>query len=323
MTSSDGDRTSWERHLASLGLSESAVTAYLALADGAVPDAAALAELRERFLVTETLEPVPIRMATSLWVARRQVDLAEVEALGRQLGGSSSGRELPGGSTSFIDVISGLGPVTTAFREVQESAQERVRIFDRPPYLRPQGVAMMPVQPAVMARGVSYRTIYHISNMQDERVRSLIAEAVEMGEEARFHAEIPMRMALVDDARAMLMLPHPGLKTGDKVDDQRNINAVLVHASPFLDALSRLFETTWTHSVPFVASDEKLSTWGIDAVDQRILELMNTGLTDARIAHVVGISERTVARRVNRMLERVGAPGRFALGVRAVQDGLL
>lgn len=323
MTSSDGDRASWERHLASLGLSESAVAAYLALAEGAVPDAAALAELRERFLVTETLEPVPIRVATALWVALRQVDLAEVDAVGRLLGGSPAGQGRTTASTSFIDVISGLGPVTTAFREIQQSAQTRIRIFDRPPYLRPQGVALMPVQPGVMARGVGYRTIYHISNMQDERVRALIAEAVEMGEEARFHAEIPMRMVLVDDARAMLMLPHPGLKTGDKVDDQRNINAVLVHASPFLDALSRLFETTWTHAVPFRASEEDLSTWGIDAVDRRILELMDTGLTDARIAHVVGISERTVARRVNRMLERVGAPGRFALGVRAVRDGVL
>ncbi|WP_327251086.1 helix-turn-helix domain-containing protein [Streptomyces sp. NBC_01244] len=46
-----------------------------------------------------------------------------------------------------------------------------------------------------------------------------------------------------------------------------------------------------------------------------LLELMATGATDAAIARMLGVSERTVLRRITRVQQQLGAQSRFQLGL--------
>lgn len=61
----------------------------------------------------------------------------------------------------------------------------------------------------------------------------------------------------------------------------------------------------------------------IDADDRKILNLLYAGLNDASIARQLAIGHRTVQRRVQRLMERLQANGRVALGARAQELGLL
>jgi len=61
----------------------------------------------------------------------------------------------------------------------------------------------------------------------------------------------------------------------------------------------------------------------IDACDRRILNLLYMGLNDASIARRLGVGHRTVQRKIQRLMERLEANGRMALGARAQEFGLL
>ncbi|MGP4109681.1 hypothetical protein ACTWP5_02035 [Streptomyces sp. 4N509B] len=60
-----------------------------------------------------------------------------------------------------------------------------------------------------------------------------------------------------------------------------------------------------------------------DALDLRILELLTRGYDDARVAYRVGLSHRSVQRRVQWLMTYLGATGRVALGARAYAAGLI
>ncbi|MFI7408670.1 response regulator transcription factor [Streptomyces sp. NPDC049627] len=62
---------------------------------------------------------------------------------------------------------------------------------------------------------------------------------------------------------------------------------------------------------------------GVDTDERRILNLLYTGLNDASIARHLGVGHRTVQRKVQRLMERLQANGRVALGARAQELGLL
>lgn len=63
--------------------------------------------------------------------------------------------------------------------------------------------------------------------------------------------------------------------------------------------------------------------FGIETDERRILDLLYTGLNDASIARRLGVGHRTVQRKVQRLMGRLQANGRVALGARAQELGLL
>lgn len=296
-----------------MGVSATAVDAYLALArSGTAPGPEDCAELRARHLISDDGTVVPIRLATAAWAAAGRLRLANLESAAQSLSSFA-----PTSSSSFIQVLTGLAEVVTVFSEIQAAAQQQVRTFDRPPYLSTGAVEMSPDQPDAIARGVEFRTIYLSTNLHRSEIRSAVQLAVGMGEQARIHDDLPMRMMLSDRDRGLVILPQPDASVGDP----EGVDALLVHPSPFLDALERLFESTWNRALP-ISLGENVTDEN-SAVDREILTLMSSGLTDARVATALGVSERTVARRISRMQVRLGAPSRFLLGVRAARDDLV
>ncbi|MFE7357241.1 response regulator transcription factor [Streptomyces sp. NPDC057543] len=56
---------------------------------------------------------------------------------------------------------------------------------------------------------------------------------------------------------------------------------------------------------------------------RQLLTYLSGGLTDESIARELGVSERTVARRITRLQQMLGARTRFQLGVQASRRGWL
>lgn len=93
----------------------------------------------------------------------------------------------------------------------------------------------------------------------------------------------------------------------------------LVVRAPALVALVReLFEQYWDRAVPLAAEPVEQ-----DADDDAVLELLQLGLKDESIARQLGVSLRTVRRRIAALMDELGASTRFQAGVEAARSGLL
>jgi DNA-binding NarL/FixJ family response regulator len=91
--------------------------------------------------------------------------------------------------------------------------------------------------------------------------------------------------------------------------------------APALVALVReLFEQFWTRGAALPSTRPVPPT----ADDVRpVLELLQLGLKDETIARQLGVSLRTVRRRIAMVMDEVGATTRFQAGIEAARRGLI
>lgn len=204
-----------------------------------------------------------------------------------------------------VEVVAGSEEVSRAFVRMQQNVLHSVRAFDRPPYVNAAG---NPVEPAILERGVRWRAIYHPAAFEVPGSYREVRHLVSLGEQARVLAEVPFKMHLVDDRVALVPL-EPRAET---------VRAALVHPSPLLDALVLLFESCWERAVPL---DARPGEEAISDEDRQLLALLAAGVKDDAIGRALGLSVRTMRRRVRRLLESLGAQTRFQAGMQATRRG--
>ncbi|GAA4225875.1 DNA-binding NarL/FixJ family response regulator [Streptosporangium album] len=98
--------------------------------------------------------------------------------------------------------------------------------------------------------------------------------------------------------------------------------------SALLDALVGLFEVLWQSAVPLhvtatPAGETLEPERRFQPADIEVLALLAAGLKDDAVARQLGISPRTVQRRVQVLCERLGARSRFHAGLLASEQNLL
>jgi DNA-binding NarL/FixJ family response regulator len=100
---------------------------------------------------------------------------------------------------------------------------------------------------------------------------------------------------------------------------------VLVNASPLLEALAALFDSFWRAAIPVAwnANDPTRGVPPVDAQDRDLLTLLVAGHKDEAIAHQLGISRRTVQRRIRGLMDKIGANSRSQVILQAARRGLL
>ncbi|TDT31055.1 HTH domain-containing protein [Naumannella halotolerans] len=255
----------------------------------------------------DQLTAMPARLAVERWVADQEARIRQVRVGAQQY--SALQRNTSGG---FLELIRGVDRVRDAFAQLQLAATEQVRSFDREPYFDPPKISE--VQPAVAADGVLYRTIYQRNALADPVEMTSIREAIALGEQARSFGELPMRMSISDTTMALLILPYGGTDDTGPV----GADAVLIHPSALLDSMVRMFETIWSMSVAIPLSGDDQDA---EVESRQLVSLLATGLTGAAIARELGVSERTVQRRIGRLFELLDADSRFSLGAQAARRG--
>jgi DNA-binding CsgD family transcriptional regulator len=203
-----------------------------------------------------------------------------------------------------IEVVTGH-EIGRAFVRLQQSAVRDVRAFDRPPYVHAAGNQ---VEPAVLARGVRWRAVYHPDALTLPGALTEIRDLVTLGEQARVLTDVPFKMHLVDERVAMIPLD----------SDTRTVRAALVHPSVLLDALTLVFESCWQRATPL---DGAAGEAEISDEDRQLLALLAAGVKDDAIGRQLGLSVRTMRRRVRRLLELLDAQTRFQAGMQAARRG--
>lgn len=172
----------------------------------------------------------------------------------------------------------------------------------------PRESAIARVVAAAVASGRRSRAIYPALALQ-EAPEALRARA-EAGEQIRVVADLPTRLFVIGGTHAVL--PEPlGF-----ADEPR----VLVRQPSLVAAVTMLFELMWDRATPVLELD-----LGEARPDLRrfLLERMAEGDQDEQIARTLGVSLRTVRRRIAALMTEVGADTRFQVGVEAVRRGWL
>ncbi|MCX5339487.1 helix-turn-helix transcriptional regulator [Streptomyces atratus] len=217
----------------------------------------------------------------------------------------------------YIEIVRTDEAGEALVRRVQDEATHQVRALS----IGPSGRLAVPptVAPGcleALARGVAYSVVYGTRVLRDPIGREAIQTCVNLGERARVFPNVALNLKICDDRFAVVAAP---------ARDHQRRHHIAVQRSALLDGLIGVFESYWQMAVPLPAGDEPMGDVGAAPTDdaRQLLTYLSGGLTDEFIARELGVSERTVARRIARLQEVLGAQTRFQLGVQASRRGWL
>lgn len=259
-------------------------------------------------------------------IRRRQTDLEQIRSYLPQLRQEYHHPEDRGDPVEFVEVVSGRHAVTRRFAQLQQSATESILIFDKPPYAASDDADIQPFNQLELQRlegRIRYRTIYSNEGLKIPGRWKVIKAYIRAGEAARVSPELPMKLAIADSQLAIMPLSvnAPSPNTPFQVE-----SAVVIHHSSLLDALILLFEAFWLQALPLSFSTDSrkdVMPEGADAETGLLLALLTAGLTDEVIAQQLGMSIRTVRRRIRHLMDHLGVVTRFQAGLQAAKRGWL
>jgi DNA-binding CsgD family transcriptional regulator len=259
--------------------------------------------------------PPDVALGTTLLRRQESLEAARktVAALSEEFRASASRRD----AHHLVEVIVGAATLRERLRDLQESAREEILWFCRANPLAMQG-ADNTEEYGALSRGVRYRAIYERALLETPGELDTIAEGVGWGEEARTLPTLPVRLAIVDRSTAICPLVR---------DDEMSIGeptAAVIGRGQLLDALLALFESHWEQATPVrLRPDDTLVAEGLDDSERFLLSLLVAGVPDKSIASQLGISRRTVQRRLDRMMALAGVDTRTGLAYQAAKRGWL
>jgi sugar-specific transcriptional regulator TrmB len=143
-----------------------------------------------------------------------------------------------------------------------------------------------------------------------EEAPDMVRARAEAGEQVRILASLPSRVAILGTSAALIP-QRWGESPGPRL---------VVRQHAMIGALRELFERLWERGMAVPGLDGQR---GSDASRDRrlLLDQLARGAKDEQVARALGLSLRTVRRRVAEILEELGVDSRFQAGVEAVRRG--
>jgi sugar-specific transcriptional regulator TrmB len=268
-----------------------------------------LGSLESKGLVTHSPEEVhrysavPPDIAADVLIARRQSELHQARAAMVKLRETIEGERKPGRDDErFVEILS-RQTAAQMFLHSVATAQSEILGFERMPMLVSTLDKLDDGFLACLARGVRCRAITdnELLNLPGTLKRLRMATAA--GEQFRLFPSLPFKLVVFDRRIAIIPL-HLARQDGP---------VLLVRPSSLLDALCEMFEMYWRAAAPFVVGDSiTADTHPLHA--DPLIPLLASGMNDKSIEHELGMSSRTLARRIVELTGRLGASTRFQAG---------
>jgi hypothetical protein len=221
--------------------------------------------------------------------------------------------------SDLIEVVTGVDAIRHRFLQVQHAARTQVRSFITAPF-----VALPPdentAEPMALDRGVRFRAVLDRAVLAEPGIVHDAIDSLRNGVQLRVADHLPMKLVLGDSDLGLVPLA---------MTEAGEPGAVLLHRSGLLDALDALFETVWRAAHPLELSGTEGGSEAPVEVGphrppqlvRRILALLLAGLTDLTTATQLGLSPRTLHRRLRHLMDMAGVRTRMQLGAHAVRNG--
>lgn len=175
-----------------------------------------------------------------------------------------------------------------------------------------------------LKRNVRMRVVHQSSVLRHPPMVAYLTELAAMGCRVRLRDNLPFRLLLIDGTSAVCAVPTSG--------------SFLLKGERVMVLLNRIFETTWVDALPLErAMTAKASLppaaepsahpqqppVTLSPAHEGILRLLAEGQTDQAIARSMGITTRTVTRRISEIYEVLGVESRFQAGIAAKEMGIV
>jgi sugar-specific transcriptional regulator TrmB/DNA-binding CsgD family transcriptional regulator len=223
---------------------------------------------------------------------------------------------------NLLEVVTGVDAIRHRYRQVQQAATRELRMFVTAPFVAvPPGENSAEI--TAVDRGVVIRAVLDKAVLSEPGAAEETDDSLRRGLELRVADRLPLKLVIADAELALVPLAdeHGG-----------EPGAVLLQRSGLLAALDALFESTWRHAYPLTRSQlegdgDLADLHGIDgpdgpsALDRQVLGLMLAGLSDQAVASQLGLSLRTVQRRLRHLQDLAGVKSRMQLGWYAARQG--
>lgn len=266
----------------------------------------------------DAYRPLPPEPALGTELLRRQESLEEARralaVLSEEYLTSARRRH----ADQLVEVVVGAAALRERIRRLQDSAKSEMLWL-----CRANAVAMESAENTeefdALDRGVHYQVIYERALLMEPGMQANVAKGIRRGEEARSLRTLPVRLAVADRTTAICPLIR-----GDE-GDIGEPSAAIIGRSQLLDALIALFESHWDVATP-VRIDGGLPDEEPDLPDESerfVLSLLVAGVPDKSIASQMGVSRRTVQRRLDRLMALAGVDTRPGLAFQAARRGWL
>lgn len=276
----------------------------------------ALVALEELGLVERTTHrrfvPADPESALLALIQRREAELTAARGEVVELADEYRTGRVQSETSDLVEVLTSPETIARRLRELNHGVHEEILVFDKPPYLFQPGDEVAVEQP-LLRRGVVAKAIYSQEAFAWPRRVENLQRLAALGEESRVLPELPFKLRIYDRRAGVVPLMS---------NDQSVEGVAVIHRSGILLALVALFEAYWERAFP-VAGGATARPAELTDKDVEVLRLLGTGLKDEAIARQLGISMRTVRRRVLRMMDLLHASTRFQAGAQAMRRGWL
>jgi sugar-specific transcriptional regulator TrmB len=251
--------------------------------------------------------PVDPRSGLGMLVRERRAALDGVAAMTDQLAREFSAGQLQAEPSRLIEIAVGRDAIEARIDDMLRGATQQAVGTDTPPYVADGSAQVSGAELALLDRGVRFRSIYAAEVLDHpgwvDRLRSM----AERGEQSRVLPQVPVKLLIVDGTTAILPLAGgpsaPGLP-----------RAVVVSDSALTSALQVLFDQLWSQATPLRLSENA-------DPNTTLVNLLASGMKDEAIARQLGVSGRTLRRRIAQVQEELGATSRFQAGLQAARRG--
>lgn len=321
--------------------------------------AGSLARLRTLGLVVRRSEgdehdAVDPRVAVAAALATRERALGAVRA-GVPALAALFDRSRDASPSPSSELVTGAAAVGDRYSRLETDVEEEFLAFDRPPYVVSADGGHR--QRAALLRGVRWRAVYTASSFRDPGRWQGVRRLGDDGEEARVVHDLPVKMVVADRRTALVALTLEPGGAEALVTSSPPLVAALVdlferywRTGAAVQALSAPTEA-WAAVAEALAgaaggvgggagdggavgTERPAATsptgtgpgrgdgGGVaSAFDRDALVLLAAGATDEAMAQQLGVSTRTLRRRLRVLFDELGASNRFHAGVQAARRG--
>ncbi|MER7916506.1 MULTISPECIES: LuxR C-terminal-related transcriptional regulator [unclassified Streptomyces] len=167
---------------------------------------------------------------------------------------------------------------------------------------------------AALQQGVRLQAIYahHLTGVP--HLHEYLTEVSRHGADVRVASAVPLRMIVIDDDIAILPI--------NPQDTGRGAFAIRSHQ--VIGALRAVFRFHWAAAAPLVASSERQEvTHLLSPSEKMVIHMMAMGTKDEAIARQLGVSTRTLSRKISQLLDRLSVQTRFQAAVKLTRAGVL
>jgi sugar-specific transcriptional regulator TrmB len=141
----------------------------------------------------------------------------------------------------YIEVLRDPATINARFAELQASVKREILVFTKPPYAKPP---QENVEGLAVVRTHEARSVYEVSIFDDPAAAAGVQRFIEAGEGARFVAELPLKLVIIDETIVMFGMVDP-------VGGRSDLTMMVVEHPSLAKVLKTAFNAYWDRGLTF------------------------------------------------------------------------